>query len=229
MCSHRVKGTLLKDQVPFPIGKKEEEMKYETKMIGMNLDTGAVLKCNVVGNEYSENNFSLDCCTTLTPAAVPCMNKETPCSKKKENTMEYDFDCEEYCSSTEQSQRRYLNHRLDQAAFQKRSEFDKTFCMNDDDPPASPKEMMERIAAGKFTIDQIKDDEGNLLNKFPHYTTASRALNWRDPAKPADQKGYDAALNKMYAERTKTLDTISVMPPADGLAALRAFESSTIN
>lgn len=125
-------------------------------------------------------------------------------------------------ASDESLQRKYLENRLSEVYADKRDPLESLFGMTDDKSPKTPKELADRLAAGKFVIEGL-DDEGRDV-KFYSFRDVIR---WRDPAMKADTAGFDAAKKDLKAKRQDALDTIKIASPADGLAALKTLEAWT--
>ena len=137
--------------------------------------------------------------------------------------MDYDCDC---CSpapqSDEQKTKNYLNSRRSDAYYNKLREAEKTFHINEDPAPKTPKELADRLAAGQYTIRDAQED-----NKDKWYGSIKSHIEWRDPKTPADKAGYAAFEVLLDKQNILAQDAIMVKTPADGLAALQAFEAWT--
>ncbi len=118
-----------------------------------------------------------------------------------------------------QDQRKYLAQRLESVYCDKRDPLESEFGLVDDDAPQSLTELKARIADGKFTFREEKD-----IRPYFYWT---EMLRWRDPAKKADQEGFDAAKKALKAERQKALDIIKIDEPKAGLEAIKALEAWT--
>lgn len=156
------------------------------------------------------------------PTCTPGMKPEK-CTANipKETTMRLYNDCEEF--SPESNSLAYLGERSYSIANTKRTELMRKFGLLDDEAPKNAREFLERIASGMYVIPADKMDKHN----YGEYT---RFIEWRDPAKVKDQAGYDAAVKKLEAAKTKAEDTLTLFTsdPAKQLAALQEFESVTI-
>src|SRR5678810_1139982 len=170
-----------------------------------------------------------DCCI---PNTVPCaapgtcraqqVKKETKNMRYSDNiniSAPISFTAED---GTE-DQRYHLRNRLYNIYAEKECELGEAFNLVDDDAPRTPREMRERINKGLFVI--------NGEDKAPDapFTWIGATLQWRDPQKPADLAGYEAALDKARDARTKTMDDITILDPKDGLNSLREFEQATFH
>lgn len=206
-------------KLPYEVHTREE------KMSNFSITANAhFLHMQEIAKYIYPQTVSLDCCEV---APVPPSLNELEC-KKENTTMYYDDDCE--CGTPtlpEIRKSNYLKMRLDSVAYDKSHEFNTIFFIDNDDAPVGPDEMLARIAAGKFVIPRDEDADGKPINKFKRYH--EREILWRDPAKPADKNGRDAAQEKLDAAKAKTADSIMILPPEQGLAALQAFEAQTFH
>lgn len=147
-------------------------------------------------------------------AAYPCYNKVQ--EEQTEKTMFYDME------DSEDNKLNYLSERASKVYGQKRDEAMHKYGMLDDDPPNTPRALIDRLASGKFTVTQENMDRS-------HYNPVN-LIKWRDPATKEDQAGFKKADDALKAARTKAEDIIVVMSDdAARLKALQEFESTTIN
>lgn len=129
---------------------------------------------------------------------------------------------EEKMGTDIETARRHMDTRLYGIKSVKREALKTQFGLTDDARPASFTELAARLKAGLFTL---PTDDG----EFDRYDLLD-SLRWRDPAKKEDRPGFDAAEKLLQAAATKVKDAIWVKTnPEDALAALEAFESSTVN
>lgn len=156
---------------------------------------------------------------------VPLIYGEVPPTKsvpkRKEHNMYNELNVIE--TSDSQKQRKYLQSRLSSVYGEKIEGFRKQFWL-DVDYPKNPADMLARLQAGKFTV------KGADEKKQPDWDWSGAwmaALSWR--TQEEDCAGYDAAFKKLEALYQSTTDTIMIKDPAEGLTALQAFESATIN
>lgn len=97
---------------------------------------------------------------------------------------------------------------------------ERKFGLVNDDRPMTATDIVARIQAGKFILDAKYKDE---------YTYgAADYITWRDPAIKEDKDGYKAAEKLLKAAYRTAKDVIEVKTPAEGLDALVAFRSTTI-
>lgn len=132
-----------------------------------------------------------------------------------------------HAATTEtQDQRKYLQRRLEDIYYMKERPLFAAFGLTDDEAPTTPKELKARIADGKFTIIGLpKDDEDEDDFDDCFYGSWSRLIRWRDPAKKADQDGYEAARKALKNEYQKAMDTIKIDDVKAGLEAVKALEA----
>jgi hypothetical protein len=120
--------------------------------------------------------------------------------------------------SPEQESRDYLRNRLSAAYFSKDADLERAYGLRDDSSPQTPQEMVDRILAGKYVIDEKEDGE--------YYDDLSVYFSWRDPAIKKDREGYDAAHKILKAAHNKASDQVMVLSAAEGLKALQEFEAT---
>lgn len=146
--------------------------------------------------------------------------------KEGNNPMNYATATVHAATTETQDQRKYLQRRLEDIYYQKERPLYVTFGLTDDEAPTTPKELKARIADGKFVIIGLpKDDEDEDDFDDCYYGGWSRLIRWRDPAKKADQDGYDAARKALKAEYQKAMDTIKIDDVKAGLEAVKALEA----
>ena len=160
-----------------------------------------------------------------TPEMCPSQKSFWAKQKEGNNPMNYATATVTAATTETQDQRKYLTRRLDDIYYALERPLFATFGLTDDPAPTTPKELKARIADGKFTIIGTKDgDEDEDEDDF-WYGGWSRMIRWRDPAKKADQDGYDAARKDLKAEYQKALDTIKIDDVKAGLDAIKALEA----
>lgn len=163
--------------------------------------------------------------------SVPTTTACVPMAPKGKK-MSYCDDCEcEYSDKrpVETQQREYLLSRLSESLHTKDRDAHSTFHLNDDAKPSDGEELVNRIKSGKFVLDLDVIKAAKDGEVFYNHIGSLLGISWRDPAVPADKDGYTAFEKKLNKSFQDTRDTINIVSPADGLAALKAFESSTIN
>lgn len=156
-------------------------------------------------------------------------------NQKKENTMQtlnIVARAEQAASyPTDQRQKDHLLGRLHEIKYTKRNALEVEFGLSELPRPKTPAELVAYIKEGKYVFKHEDDlsecDSGFCGNEF--YYSPWRYIEFRDPAVKADREGYEKAekaLEKLYDD---TKDDIVVLDVEKGLAALRQFESTTVN
>lgn len=150
--------------------------------------------------------------------------KEAP--NKKGNKMYDEFDC---CTQTpEQKKAEFLDNQLHVASNEKEAELTTAFKMDLKDTPEDPKELVQWVKDGWFKFDSCLNDDGSYRDTVARWHVRPvDFIRWNNPNR--DTTGYDAARTKMWDAHTKAYRTINVGSPAEGLAALEAFESTTFH
>jgi len=144
------------------------------------------------------------------------------------NPMNYATATVQAGTTETQDQRKYLTQRLENIYYKLEAPLYAQFGLDDDMPPSSPKELKERIKAGKFTIKGIKadvDGEDDYDDDGIYFGSWASMIRWRDPSVKADSEGYEAARKELMDLRQKTLDTIKIDEPKAGLDAIKALEA----
>lgn len=113
----------------------------------------------------------------------------------------------------------YLTQRLEDIEYKKLNELEKTFNLYDDPTPLNGKELVDRILAGKYILPEKAPER--------FYGYAQDQLTWRDPSKKRDTDGYRKAHDDLMNARIAAEDVVVIGTPADGLAAVQAFEKWT--
>lgn len=119
-----------------------------------------------------------------------------------------------------ETQRKYLEKRLYEVYHDKREPLEAKFGLTDDPYPQDGKDLAQRIKDGKFIIRGVDTDE-----QIPSYYGTYDLIRWRDPAKKADQEGFDAAKADLKEKRQAALDTIKIDDVKAGLEAVKSLET----
>lgn len=138
-----------------------------------------------------------------------------------------------------QQQREYLMERLEKTTAYYGNKLESVkkaarelFNIDIDNTPKSLDELMTRLAAKDFTIDETKAAlqkkyDGGYTEDDDMYIPSTRdyfyALTWNGPKE--DRIGYEAAMDAFKAEITKAKDAIMIQDPATGLTALQTLEA----
>lgn len=153
-------------------------------------------------------------------ACESCPSKPPKGKKgKKKMSRDFDFDYdmgETVPTSMDAKRQTFLLDSLYQTAEEKDLDLRKQFGLKDDDAPTNPKELVERIKAGKFTL----PDE----TKRRYHYSALDGIRWRDPDLKEDQAGYEAAWNAFRKAKETAHEDIMIKDGEAGLAALRALK-----
>lgn len=169
---------------------------------------------NPVALDLNTNSFVTFHQVTATRDISPCCEKE---EKKKESTMTTIFDRDAA------DKREYLTGRLYSIVESKYDDLRKTYAIADDNYPLDAKEFVDRIISGKYELKKGWDsDEARKWHNPTSY------LRFRDPAKPADTAGFEAAREKVDLAEQTVRDAIAIKSATEALDALIAFESATI-
>lgn len=176
--------------------------------------------------DFMKAKSLLDCCANTTAkAAAPVTVYQwniplTGCVKP--NSMETDMSFNTPTTSPDfgfAETRKYLLNRLNTLESEKYVAAEEKF-LPVTEMPKTGKELKDAIANG-WLVTNAKDDTKFNWDSPLHY------LEFVDPAKPRDRDGYEKAVALVAKAKTEAKDTIMVLPHADGLAALKAFEGTT--
>jgi hypothetical protein len=118
-------------------------------------------------------------------------------------------------NQTEQEQRKYLRQRLRDATYELDQKAQRQFGLIPPESPETMDEWIERIQKNKFTI----KDEHRKSQPWNGY------ISWFEPGHKEDKEGYLKAQKAMEKAHKDTLDIIVIKTPAEGLAAVQAFEN----
>ena len=165
---------------------------------------------------------------------TPCINKaqeqkeKAMYNEKKTQNVNLDVNVNAAPSfNGDKAKADYLFSRLYAVARDKEYEARKTFHLDEDDHPTSPKELVDRIKAGDILFSKRSvNEDGSWKNEDDCHYCVWNYIEWRKT--PADWKGYNVWEEKLNAARQAAEDTIRVSSPEDGLKALREFESTVI-
>jgi hypothetical protein len=164
-----------------------------------------------------------------TPSFANMVNKQ----QEKENTMQTLNIVAHAAQTNERSpedrQKNHLLDRLRQLKNEKNETMRVNFGLSELPRPQSPAELVEYIKTGKYVFKHEEDltDTDFACSEF--YYSPWRYIEFRDPAVKVDHAGYEKALKALDKLYDDTKDEIIVKSPEDALAALRQFESTTVN
>lgn len=170
---------------------------------------------------FTTPNYSLGSCTVTAPnmyytGSIGPAGMQWVAMEQKEETEITMHD------HTEENQRYHLNRRLNNTVSDKRQELKKVFNIEALNFPETVKEAKELIAKGWLQVNG-KDEERFSYDPWYYH------VEFRDPAKPKDQDGYEKATEAMDVAKTAATDDIAILAPAEGLKSLREFESKTFH
>lgn len=189
------------------------------------------LGVNKMEDYCSAKTISLDCCTT---ASVPYTSIGSKpawgiLKNKEEDNMrnELVITANATTSAPDQSKRDFLGSELYTAFYGKEEALRKTYGLDEDESPKTPKEYVKRIQDGKFVLTKCAEliEEDDYFDSY----VINRYITWRDPAVKEDKAGFKTALALVEAARKDTARTITIGTPEEGLAALKAFEAQTFS
>lgn len=123
-------------------------------------------------------------------------------------------------TNLEADTRKYLLNRLSGIEMNKRDEAEAKF-LPVTETPKTGKALKEALSGGWLKVN-LKDDD-----KLGKYDSWMNFIELQDPSRPRDPDAYYKAVETISGAALKTKDTIMVLPQADGLAALKAFEGTT--
>src|SRR5260221_14595950 len=158
---------------------------------------------------FNIQNQKLDSCQ----AAIKSIQEEQ--ENNKENNMDTNMNLY-------REQIRYVQSRAHEIFSNKDNEARTLFKLENDEAPKTFKEMQERIASGKYILDEKR--EAYEL-EAGYYLEPLRFITWRDPAVPADQVGYDAFKTKLRTAYQTLEDEVNLGDPEGLLQSLKPFEA----
>lgn len=121
--------------------------------------------------------------------------------------------------------RDYFLNRLNGVRFEKGEDLRRKFGLEDDKSPRSPKEVIDRITAGKYVLPKTdSDDECD-----DYYYRPWELIQWRDPSVKKDNDGFHVAKLALDKLADDTRDKLYAAKDVNYLSILEAFKSATIN
>ena len=111
-------------------------------------------------------------------------------------------------------------HRAKEEYNEKDRALRKQYGITKDDTPRTPKDLIERIKAGKYVL---RDEYENSYCYNP-----GEYITWKDPKIEKDQDGYEKASKKLEKSYQETLDLIYISTGEEGLKAFQKFEKEKI-
>ena len=138
--------------------------------------------------------------------------------EEKETNMSYDMTP----AALEKTQREYLERRLDEVRWEKRSDLRDAFGQNG--LKIETKAELEKAIKSYLVIREDAFDKEGKLKPFEYWADA---YSFENPDK--DDAGYELASKTMETEYQTRKDMIKVLPLDKGLEALQDFESQTFH
>lgn len=141
-----------------------------------------------------------------------------PHAVQKENNM---CDC---CSETtpefnlDEARIEHLRSRVRMIERTKYHALERKYGILDDDKPVGAEALLARIASGKYTL-----VEDSLWGVQGH-----KKFRWRDPSVKEDYEGFKVATDTMDKQGTDVIDAIMVLPAAEALVKVQAFETADL-
>lgn len=158
---------------------------------------------------------------TFPPMPIEAETPKVMAKTTKDKTM-YN-DCDDCCSNNDPAIRaqNYLENRLSGVIMTKEQTLRKDFGLVDDERPQTPKDLIERITSGKFTVpsDKMENADYEPIRRF----------RWRDPSVKEDHAGYKTACGLMQDASTEVLDAIHIQTKEEALKAIKEYETKTFH
>jgi len=189
---------------------------------------------------YKWNTHCLPNPNTLAPNTTACFKE--PCPTIGNNPMRFDEYGNRYATmavpqaaasnitvlaapaetSDEMKQRKYLLERASEVKYELVRALSEQFYITFDGPRTA-KEAADRLKNGQYTLtvpnEDEDDEDSDYFDFWDHFS-------WR--TQKADQKGFKDAKEKLDKAYVGLKDIITIGDPADGLKALKEFETWTV-
>lgn len=160
-------------------------------------------------------------CTPPMPAVNAC--KKVPVKGPKNMDHYINTDVNLNASDADTSKRDFLRADLTNIRYKHLLSLRKQFYLDATITMTLP-QLSEALAAKQYIIKGLDKDTTRTIDTYDLY----RYLEFRDPTKPADQKGFDDAVKALHEAEKQALRIVMVKDPAtDGLNAVTAFEGWT--
>jgi hypothetical protein len=172
--------------------------------------------------DYPKPMSSLDCCA-MAPIKNAGYSEESGLNwhtktDTQENTMYTDNI---KVTKDHNAAREYLNKRAYDVRNAKEIEASNYFNMGYQPYPKNGKELKEWFANGRVVLsDDLKDDE-----KFGWSRNAMDYIDFIDPDKKEDKKGFEETYSLIFKDYQKVKDTVNVLSAEEGLKAFNDFEA----
>lgn len=197
------------------------------KHFGLNMDTGVAKSAY---KEYTEVHLG------NSGQCEPIDWSTTKAIKEEKNPMARNVDIwgnvvapvatVEVQTKSNNSEREYLLERLSEL---KREKIDAAWtAANKPRQPHTWDQLVAAITGNKFTLDQKRLDvaKEDFGDEWANHYNMFAFVKWTDYT-GFDSKTFEATKKAINVEHVKAKDTISVMDPTAGLAALQAFDAFT--
>jgi hypothetical protein len=165
-------------------------------------------------------NGMQDCFDIPTPSYNKCVAKSTQAN----------IDLQVNMPQAQDPALKGKDHLLKRAAEAQNTKYNdlrKAFHLDDAAEPATVKDFIQRIRDGKFVIDLTEKEQAERT--FWSTERLIEEFQWRDPAVPADEEGFEKATAALRQSLNDVSDEIIVKTPEAGLEALRAFQAKTFH
>lgn len=159
-------------------------------------------------------------CVTTPCDPVPCFPSKA-CKKKPYNNCVEATTEETTKMNIEREKISYLQGRIYTIVSQADTALERKFGLIDDEAPHTPKELVDRIASGKYVLPE-KNDRNYGYGPL-------HGMKWRDPSMVTDRDGYRAAAATLEKAAQPIKDAIQILPVDQALKMLQDFESTVLN
>lgn len=207
------------------MSKSKKKFSFGANMNSVPTPISVTSGCVTITTPYMDMWAAKECSLGTVEAATPLVDWGTYKKQEGNNPMNYATATVHAATTETQDQRNYLQSRLEDIYYTKERPLYAQFGLTDDEAPTTPKELKARITDGKFVIIGLPKDDAEDDFDDCYYGGWSRLIRWRDPAKKADQGGYEAARKELKDEYQKALDVVKIDDVKAGLEAVKALEA----
>lgn len=125
------------------------------------------------------------------------------------------------------TERDYLNRRINDIMHTKRAELSKQFHLYEEIGPKNYKELIDWVKTGKYTIDLkiSKRIEALEADDEDFYRGPFYGIVWNGRGYVNDYDGYAVAEKELEKARTAAKDVVNTLDAAEGLKAVQSFET----
>lgn len=159
-----------------------------------------------------------------------CFDIPAPTSQWKAKSTSANIDLQVNMPPAQDPALRSKDHlliRASEAQNTKYNDLRKAFHLDADAEPETIKDFIERIRDGKFVLDLTEKEQAERT--FWNVERLIEEFEWRDPAVPADEAGFEKANEALRQSLNDVSDEIIVKTPDQGLESLRAFQAKTFH